>query len=493
MQARRSHKIPGLDWLKTEAQKSNTTFAVNDLRDSFNHDPLRRRPNPPRLAASSPVVMQKILRRTATAERQMARKLREKEWAQARKDRQDAIQEYRNSINSVQVALKDARISRREDWELGPLAPLRDTPKKSATGAYWGTVDAHRGKASYALPEDKIQARVAWAGGRNYLCIKPGDRVVVIEGPYKGVIAPIQSIEMGNATIQLDSDRLQVCLPCFFYTYLVPWANQRPSTQQNITMPPVMVNAQKDNPDVQLIQKSGINLPISNVRLVHPLKDNKTGLIRDVIIKQLKAYNVYHDRPTKKTTWERIVPGLNVEIPWPLEQEEAFEDHPGDTLRPLVEERTFVPTLLYPPMPPMLIDELRNKYSRFRTRHEEEYIAAKENAEREADSDNAKMTRSMMTPLQEYAEANLRFKRERDEPEMTETILEKVGEFMARKRHRSQMRRETDIVLGRPSLGRPSLGRPSADDVGKPKKKSKILRIEAPVESAPLGLAPPPS
>lgn len=125
------------------------------------------------------------------------------------------------------------------------------------------------------------------------------------------------------------------------------------------------------------------------------------------------------------------MPGLNVEIPWPTKVEEEVVDGPHDTLRIDVEERTFVPTLLRPPIPETVVDELRNQYSKFRTRHTPEYIAKKEaeEAEKKARVDSVK---SMLTPLQEFNRHRRELRRARGQPELTDEMLEKIGQIMAK-------------------------------------------------------------
>lgn len=173
--------------------------------------------------------------------------------------------------------------------------------------------------------------------------------------------------------------------------------------------------------------------PISSVRLVHPLPDPATGTVRDVIIRELKPIRITHDRPTRKVFFSRLVPGLNVQIPWPKTPPTIREEYPGDTLRLDVEERTFVPTLLRPPMPETVIDELRNKYSKFRTRHTPEYIAKVEarEAEKKARRKGAR-AEEMLLPLQEYNRKMRELRRQRGKPELTEEMLEKIGEVIAK-------------------------------------------------------------
>lgn len=182
-----------------------------------------------------------------------------------------------------------------------------------------------------------------------------------------------------------------------------------------------------------------IELPISisAIRLVHPIKDPETGITRDVIINQLVHKGLIHDRLSGKSRWSRIVPGLNVSIPWPKKEEAEYKDYKCDTLRIDVEEKTFRPTLLRPPFPPSVIDELRNKYSRFRTRHEPEYIARLE-AEEKAKEDRKKLMDTMRTPLQELHRAERANKKKKGKPRLTIEMLEKIGEVMARNMERTR-------------------------------------------------------
>lgn len=176
-------------------------------------------------------------------------------------------------------------------------------------------------------------------------------------------------------------------------------------------------------------------IPISSVRLVHPLPDPATGTVRDVIIRELKPIRITHDRPTRKVFFSRLVPGPNVQIPWPKVPPAPKEEFAADTLRLDVEERTFVPTLLRPPMPETVIDELRNKYSKFRTRHTPEYVAEIEarEAEKKARRKGARAD-EMLLPVQEYNRKMRELRRERGQPQLTEEMLEKIGEVIAKNR-----------------------------------------------------------
>lgn len=172
-------------------------------------------------------------------------------------------------------------------------------------------------------------------------------------------------------------------------------------------------------------------LPISAIRLVHPLTDPKTGITRDVIIRSLSRGSVKYHRQSSTTRWTRYVTGQNIAIPWPVTEPKVREDQPPDTRRVDVEEPTFVPTLLRAPMPSAIIDELRNRYSKFRTRHEEEFVLRKE-AEEEERQLRRKEHLQMLAPVQEFNRQQRELRRARGQPELSEDMLAKIGQVIAK-------------------------------------------------------------
>lgn len=164
---------------------------------------------------------------------------------------------------------------------------------------------------------------------------------------------------------------------------------------------------------------------------MHPLTDPQTGVTRDVIVRQLTTGPVKWHRQTAWRAWTRYITGLNVAVPWPERAPTQREEHPSDTIRADVEEPTFVPSLLEPPLPGGLIDELRNRYSKFRTRHEEEYVLRKEQEEQERLA-KRKEHLTMLTPIQELNRQKRELRRARGQPELSEEMLGKIGEVIAR-------------------------------------------------------------
>jgi large subunit ribosomal protein L24 len=171
-------------------------------------------------------------------------------------------------------------------------------------------------------------------------------------------------------------------------------------------------------------------VPLASVRLVYPLTDTETGETRDVIVKKLVNTAFFHSKALGRAFWKRMIPGLNVVVPWPKLPEAEKKDHDCDTLRLDVETRTFVPTLLRPPMPESIIDELRNKYSKFRTRHDPEYIEAKMQEDREAE-EQKKRVAEVRTPLKDVHRRERKLKKAKGKGKLTPEMLEHLGKTIA--------------------------------------------------------------
>lgn len=202
-------------------------------------------------------------------------------------------------------------------------------------------------------------------------------------------------------------------------------------------------------------------MPLSSVRLVHGIKDPETGITTDKIISRLiplPGAKKDEDREdlgdeeedegqekVRTTRTRRTTPGSKevygdwLEIPLPKgkagKHERKRKEYDGDSRLFEVEERTWTPTLLRAPMPGGVIDELRNKYSRFRTRHEAGYQLALDNrARRKAEykawaESGGGMT---MTPKKEARDVEREKLKEKGEPTLEREVLERIGEVMAR-------------------------------------------------------------
>lgn len=173
-------------------------------------------------------------------------------------------------------------------------------------------------------------------------------------------------------------------------------------------------------------------VPLASVRLVYPIPDPTTGTMRDVIVKKLVNGPIYHDKYTGRKRWRRIIPGLELVVPWPKVEAKSHTDHECDTTRMDVETKTFVPSLLKTPMPSSVIDELRNKYSIFRTRHTDEYIAAKV-AEDEEKAAKKKLLAQMDTPMKEANRIRRKARKALGKPTLSREMLLKIGDVIAKK------------------------------------------------------------
>ena len=129
----------------------------------------------------------------------------------------------------------------------------------------------------------------------------------------------------------------------------------------------------------------------------------------------------------------RFIAGLEPKtlIPYPETEPEVFEDNDCDTLRIEVEEATWIPTLLKPPMPPSIIDELRNRYSKFRDRHDDGFIAKKIQEDKQIE--RKQRSSKMMTPLKELHRRERMEKKARGKPQLSEEMLARIGEVMAKR------------------------------------------------------------
>jgi large subunit ribosomal protein L24 len=120
-------------------------------------------------------------------------------------------------------------------------------------------------------------------------------------------------------------------------------------------------------------------IPFDDVRLVVALDDPATGNVRDVLVEHVYGgepflERIYGSSIPKHT---RYISGEDIEIPWPREENLSQRDEPRDTLRMEVETPTWIPSLINPPFESSVLDELRNKFSKYRTRHDSEWIEAK--------------------------------------------------------------------------------------------------------------------
>lgn len=152
--------------------------------------------------------------------------------------------------------------------------------------------------------------------------------------------------------------------------------------------------------------------------------------MRDVIIAELRRSS---NGERSLGYGGRYIAGTEprIYIPFPEEPVEEDMEYDIDTLRIEVEEKTWTPTLFQPPMPPSIIDELRNKYSIFRDRHDESYIRKRDQLAAELENARSEKEEVMFTPLEEYHRMK-RLERSRTvQKPLDNAMLNNIGELMA--------------------------------------------------------------
>lgn len=337
--------------------------------------------------------MQRIIQRSAAAKRNADRRMQklvehhEKGQGWSRRQEAQRIRKYNHAL------IKDARLARQEDWARGALAPRRDVGEKAQT---YGSVDIFH----MNLAERQEVNKIKWSH------IVEGDRVVVIKGREKGKIGLVETLDTDRGAVNIkDVNMGDVNIP--------EWAQQEDNMEARTSRP--------------------FSVLYEDVRLVYPLPNEETGIPQDTIIDRLERVNEQWD--AVKRVWdkgERSIPGTDTLIPWPESIPPEETDHEDDTLRMSVEEETFRPHLMFPPMPTSVIDELRSKYSKFRTRHDLEFVQKME-AKDAREEKRKGLIKTVRTPLQELADMRAKQKAAA-EKQLTDEQLAKIGEVIAAQR-----------------------------------------------------------
>lgn len=345
-------------------------------------------------------IMEKILQRVRRVERVVGRQKAKKKEISDRAEAWERKQSRQNIRTINANAHRQARKNWQTDWQTGHLAPRRDVGDLAGNKFATRTIYDH-------IPPDKDPSMQRW------LPFAKGDRVVVTHGPDRGRVGYVEDASKEKQAVTV-----------------------RGLNKHDIFVPAWM--QREDNYKAEDTIVSGpAYLPWRHVRLVYPLPDPETGTPKDVIIDRLEEVKLaedpdFNDDPDEKENHRKIA-GSDIIIPWPeTSPKPEEEEHDIDTPRITVDEITFRPYLVYPPMPTSVIDELRNKYSKFRTRHTWEF-EQKVNAYAERDEKRKNLGKTMRTPLQELADMRARQKAA-EERELSEEQLSKIGEVMAQER-----------------------------------------------------------
>ncbi|PGH27524.1 hypothetical protein AJ80_00765 [Polytolypa hystricis UAMH7299] len=344
--------------------------------------------------------MQKVIRYTSLARRQADRKAK---IAKARINYADRHEVVKDQIQARRQFLDDVnteRKTRREDWMKGPLAPRRDVGDRE--GLY-GTISGERTRAP-AIPKEKQKSLVFLAAG---------DRVCVIRGRDKGRIGNVGSVDKESDTLTISG----------INTY-------------DVEFPAFMLKGEADR---RPFRPSPLPVRIDDVRLVVALRNHETGQMRDVIVERMvRGANIEREPGVELPPYARHIAGSGNEIPWPEAYPAEIVDEDVDTLRIEVETNTFFPSLEAYPMPPSVIDEVRNKYSRMRMRHDPEYVEKKHAQDaRELWAKNRRLVSPKTEYMQRIVEERQRERQamtdEKGNPIMSDETASFVNAFLAAK------------------------------------------------------------
>ena len=337
--------------------------------------------------------MQRLITRTTRASRTVSRQRQTRQALLQADETWQARQALQRAARANALAIRAARHQRHEDWALGPLTPRRDAgPDPAAHGAT--SID-------HAMPPEKPpRARRRW------LHLDVGDRVVLLRGRQRGAIGVVEDVDVAKDVVRLRGlEQMDVRLPRWL---------------------------QREGGHAHSVISVARPVAIDAVRLVYALPDAATGVPRDVVIERLCCAGREVDRQTKTLgRGHRYVAGTSLVIPWPENVKPEPESHAIDMADEAVERRTLSPVLLGAPFPASVLDELRGKYSRFRTRHEPEFVARVE-AQAAREEGRKSLVDGMRTPAQELVA--LRRSEKPPPAELTKAQLARIGEVIAQER-----------------------------------------------------------
>lgn len=153
--------------------------------------------------------MEKVLRRTALAKSQAKRKARIIAEKETTRDRVQFRIQTGAILRENSNAIRQARTSRRQDWELGTIAPWRESASHSAAS-----------KVPHGTWNVRIlnPPKVPEAYRVKDWFIREGDRVCVLEGRenVKGKIGKVKSLDKESEVVTIEGVNM-VCFPnpCF--------------------------------------------------------------------------------------------------------------------------------------------------------------------------------------------------------------------------------------------------------------------------------------
>jgi large subunit ribosomal protein L24 len=142
--------------------------------------------------------MQKVIRRSVLAKAQAVRRLARRKERDIRITNRSKREQENYVKKEVATDIKAARLARREDWELGPLAPKRDVGLKKDT---YGTISTMRLRGKELTLEERLKLN---PDGSRYPTIVAGDRVVLLQGRDKGKIGKVAALDAARQEVTVE-------------------------------------------------------------------------------------------------------------------------------------------------------------------------------------------------------------------------------------------------------------------------------------------------
>lgn len=141
--------------------------------------------------------MQKVIRATERAKTQARRRNLIRRAEEHHRQRSRLMKREALKLKDDYSTIKAARIARREDWLLGPLAPRRDL----------GSL-----KDTYATVHSTHVQHIEKRGKVRDHCIAEGDRVVIVgDFPDRGLIGKVRQVKASAETCTVEGLNM-VCL-----------------------------------------------------------------------------------------------------------------------------------------------------------------------------------------------------------------------------------------------------------------------------------------
>jgi len=183
---------------------------------------------------------------------------------------------------------------------------------------------------------------------------------------------------------------------------------------------------------------SALPINFDHVRLVHRMGQ------RDVIVDKMEVERFLNPNPNPKhddseNIFKRYIAGTDIlldESKPPEDDDLPSQYNPHDTYALEVDKVSWEPTLDTPPFPASVLDELRNKFSKMRTRHTDDFIRNKMAIDENEDLRQKSVQLMMSSPKQDhYRQMKAAATKSIEEMTLSDDSLTLIGQYMAKRRN----------------------------------------------------------